>query len=861
MNKGFDFKKWAPYLVALVVFIMIPLIFSSPVLEGKKLRQGDITNYKGMSKEIHDFRSQYGEEPLWTGSPFSGMPTFTISTLYRTNISSTIQRVVVSIFPQPVNFLFLLLVGFFILLRSFKVDPWISIAGALAFAFSSNFLTSIEAGHNTKVLSIAFMPAIIGGIVLCYNKKYIAGGIITTIFLALQIISGHFQIIYYTILVALVIGIVYLIISIKEKQFMDFAKSSALLLLAALLAVLPNFSKLYNTSSHTGESMRGGGSELSKNQESEGGLDINYALNDWSYGIMESFTLMVPDFEGGSSSEKVGKNSASYKALSKYLRLKESANAPLYKGPQRFTSPIYFGASVFFLFLFGIFLVKGKNRYWIYAITALSLMIAWGSHFTLLNGFLFNNFPLFNKFRNPAMALCIAGMAVPLLGFLALNKLTGIKIKLQEGMAILKKTGIAAGALFAIVLLIGLTSDFKAADDDAKTMESINNMAGMIFSEVANEPQYAGQIETFKTDFHEAVLKDRKSAYFKSTGRSFIFMALVAGLLFFFIKGKLKKGYLIGGIAIVCLLDVVLISGRYLNKDNYVEKRNENASFNPTPADLEILKDKSPSYRVLNYSGSMYSDGLTPYHHKSILGYSAAKIQLYQDLILNELGNQLNKIPTVFNSTRGNVDLINTAFKEQLPVINMLNTKYIMLGTQANSIFLNENACGNAWFIEEIRFVPDADNEMASLSAFDPSRTAIIQEKFRQGVSAESFAKTPDAMITLTDYKSNHLTYKSQNQAQGFAVFSEVYYKNGWKAYIDKQEVPITKVNYALRGMNVPVGEHDIEMVFEPSSWKKGERISAFGSILFILFILLSAGFPYLKNRFGKKAGEPKEHA
>lgn len=859
MQKEFEFKKWAPYIAALLLFILVPLIYSSPVLEGKTLRQSDIISFKGMSKEIQDHRAQYGEEPLWTGSAFSGMPSFTISTKYSANIAGRIQKFVSGLFPKPVNFMFLLLVGFFILLRSFKVDPWLSLAGAFAFAFSSNFLTSIEAGHNTKVLSIAFMPAIIGGIILCYNKKYIAGGIITTLFLAMQISAGHFQIIYYTILIALIIGIVYLIMAIQQKTISGFAKSTGLLIIAAFLAVLPNFSKLYNMSAHTGESMRGGGSELSNNKDSEGGLDINYALDDWSFGLAESFTLLVPDFEGGSSSEKVGKNSNSYKVLSKYLRLRDSANAPLYKGPQRFTSPIYFGASVFFLFLFGIFFVKGKNRYWIYAAAALSLMIAWGSHFTLLNGFLFNHFPLFNKFRNPAMALCIAGMAIPLLGFVALNKLTTVKLKAGEGLALLKKAGIAAGVVLGLVLVIGLTSDFKGADNDAKTLRSISDMSDMMFSEVANDPQYAGQIETFKNDFHEAVIQDRKSSFFKSTARSALFMALIAGLIFLFLKSKVKKKLFIAGIGLICFLDVVFISARYLNKESYVEKRSELAAFNPTQADVEIMKDKDMSYRVLKYGGNMFSDGITPYHHKSILGYSAAKIQLYQDLILNELGNQINLIPNVFNSTKGNVDLINTAFRQQLPVINMLNTRYIMLGNAANSIFRNDNACGNAWFVRQINYVPDADSEMASLSNFDPATTAIVQEKFRQNVGNETFTVAPGANISLTDFRSNRLTYQSSNENDGFAVFSEVFYKNGWNAYIDDQQVPITKVNYTLRGINVPAGDRTIIMKFEPESWKKGNTISGIGSILFLLFIILAVAYPNIKDKlpFGNKSKGP----
>lgn len=849
---NFDMKKWAPFITALLLFIILPYIFADPLLDGKELRQGDIIKYEGMAKEIHDYRDTEGEEALWTGRAFSGMPAFTISVMYPTNIAYKIHHAISLLFPAPVNFIFLLCVGFFILLLSFRIDPWISIIGALSFGFASFFIISIDAGHNTKVLSIAYMPAIIGGIVLAFNKRYFIGGIIATLFVALQISAGHFQIIYYTALVAAITGIVYLIRAIRDKELPAFGKSAGILVIAALLGALPNFSSLYNTYVHSKESMRGGGSELRAGEDGgAGGLDIGYALDQWSLGIMESFTVMFANFEGGGSSESLEPGSPVHEVLNKYVGrpIEEPMNAPLYTGPQRFTSPIYFGATVIFLFMLGIFLLKGYARYWVIAATVLSFFIAWGSHFEIFNSFLFYNFPMFNKFRNPAMALSIAGMTMPLLGFLALNKLTFPNENKNDLLKALKFGAIATGVLFAVACFYGLTTDFKAANE-AGTNQFIDGTANQLFRDVANNPQYQGQVTQFKAEFYDAILEARANEFWQSVLRSFILIALVAGLIYFFLKGKIKQPILLAGIGILVLFDVWGVSSRYLTEESFADEAPEQA-IRMSPADQAILQDRDLSYRVLNLTSDVFSDGFTPYYHKSIFGYSAAKIQLYQDLIENQLGNEVQKVYGVFQSATSQQQ-VDQAVRQQLPVMNMLNTRYFILSPEAGGVYRNPNALGNAWFVSNVQFVQNAREEMERLSTIDPAQTALIRSTFKEQVQ-QQYQVPPDASIQLTQYKPNHLVYTSNNRNEGLAVFSEVYYQTGWNAYVDGKQVPIVKANYVLRAIEVPAGQHKIEMIFEPESYKMGNNVSLAGSVLFVLFIFGSAFMVWRKRKKAEK--------
>lgn len=822
----FDWKKATPYIVAVCAFIALAFAYCKPLLDGNVLVQGDILVHKGMSKETVDFREKYGEEPLWLGTAFSGMPAFTTSVKYPSNIVDRLQQFVNSILPHPVRFIFLLALGFYVLLLAFRVDPWLSIAGAVAFAFSSNFMISIEAGHNSKVLAIAYMPAVVGAAVMAFNGRWIAGGILAALFGALLINSGHFQIIYYTMIVLGLVGVTYLIKGIRQRAITSFWKPAVALIVAATASVAPNYSRLYNVNAHMGETMRGGASELSSKQAASGGLDFEYALNDWSYGIDETFTLMFPFYESGSSNENISN--------SKTLELTGGEGAlPLYKGPQRFHSPIYLGASVFFLFFLAIFLVKGYNRWWIFAAALLSVMIAWGSHFALLNKPLFEYMPLFNKFRTPTMALAIIGMAVPLFGMLALNKLMHHQKEEQTNLKALKRAAIVASSLVGLVLLIGLTGSFESAADRN------------IFGE-----NYRG------TPVYEAFLEDRKNLFMRGLFRTLIMMALAGGLVYFFVKRKIKAPFLIGGLAILMLVDVWTIGRRYFNDENFITKREYDQQFAPPPASQQVLRDTSLSYRVLRYTQGMYSDGMTSYWHKNILGNSSAKVQLYQDLlVLNDttagvLSNEIdNKLPALLRSQGSNPELLKMLMVE-LPVLNMLNTRYIITDDRGGVIDNALYARGNAWYVNLIEYVADADAEYEVLrrANFNPEYTAVVQEKYRDLIKVQNF-RIDSADIVLTQYKPNHLIYEAYNPNPGYAVFSEVYYENGWNCYIDGQKAPIIKTNYVLRGVVMPPGKHKVEMKFEPTSYPKGEKIGKMGSLLWGFVLLGGAGWLLWSNR------------
>jgi hypothetical protein len=862
-----NWSKLLPHIVAVGAFIILSLAYCRPLLDGEVLKQGDIVVHRGMSKDIADHREQFGEEPLWLASAFSGMPAFTVSVKYPSNLVDKIQQAYNRVMPHPVRFIFLLAFGFYILLLSLRIDPWLSIAGAVAFAFSSNFLVSIEAGHNSKVLAIAYMPAVIGASILAFNGRWILGGVLATFFGSLLINAGHFQIIYYTAIVMLLVGMIYVVKGIREGTWKDLWKPSLVLLMAAGISAAPNYSRLHNVNAHTPETMRGGQSELTAKQGGAGGLDIDYALGDWSYGIDEPMTLMFPFYEAGASNEIVGANSKSVEAINRYARVEE-LGVPLYRGPQRFHSPIYIGASVFFLFFLGIFIIKGYNRWWIYTAALLSVALALGNNFHAFNGFLFDHMPLFNKFRTPTMALCIIGIMVPLLGMMAVNKLFHHD-KDPEASKSFKRAVILTSLFVGIALIVGLTSDFSAPNDvitDSSGRTQIviaEQYSSQLFG---NDAAAATQKRAFEESFLEGVRSDRRALYMKGLVRSLAFFALAGALIFLFIKGKIKRPFLIGGLAALMLVDVWALSRRYFNDDNFEPKADYERNFEPPPSSQQVMRDQSLHYRVLRYGPGMFSDGLTSYWHKNILGNSSAKVQLYQDLIqVNDsingvLGDEINKIPALLNQYREKPEMVEVMMGPELPVLNMLNMKYVILGPNAGQVIPNElNALGNAWFVRLIEFVPDADAEYAVLRRgnFAPEYTAVVQEKYRR--RPESPPDGPfvnqqtyyidSANIRLTSYKSNHLVYESTNGHPGFAVFSEIYYKNGWHCYIDGKEVPIIKVNYALRGVDVPPGNHKIEMKFEPASYPEGERRGSMGSALWAVMILGGIGWLGWKNR------------
>ena len=794
-----NFNNAKPHILVLLIFIAISFIYFSPVLEGKKLDQHDIKTYKGMSKEIKDFRENTGEEALWTNSMFSGMPAYQISVKYKKNLIQYVDKILTLGLPRPVNLLFLYLLGFYILLLTLKVDYRIAFIGSIAFAFSSYFFIIIQAGHMSKAHAIAYFPMVIAAVLYTYRGRMLLGGVLTSLAVALEVYTNHFQITYYLVLVLLIIGLFQLFKDFKNKNLIDFFKRSGVLILAALLAAGTSITRLKTTSDYGKESTRGK-SELTSNIDNKTqGLDKDYATQ-WSYGIAESMTLLIPNFYGGSSSSSVLslEDSKTLDFLKKFKNKKLANSLAQYKsssywGDQPIVSgPTYAGAIVIFLFILGLLFVKSEFRIWLLLATIMSLMLAWGKNFMSLTDFFLDFFPGYNKFRAVSMILIIAEFTIPLLGFIALDKFLSSSVDNKEKQKPLKLAFYITGGLTLIFALFpSLFLDFTSEND-------LNPIAAGVIT---------------PDNFLESLALDRSSLLSADAWRSFIFIGLTFGILMLYLRNSLKSQYviLIVGLLVVC--DMWNVNKRYLNDDNFVRKNKVKIPYKPTQADNFILNDKDPNFRVFNSSVSTFNDASTSYFHKSIGGYHGAKLKRYQELI-------------EFHISQGNMN-----------VLNMLNTKYFI--SRDGKPQLNSAALGNAWFINNINLVMNADEEIAALKDFDPINTAIVDNRFSNYIIPN--LDNSSSTIKLDIYKPNYLKYSSESTNDGIAIFSEIYYNQGWDAYIDGVESDYFRANYVLRALNVPKGNHSIEFKFKPAVYSISENISLASSlILFILLFLIS---------------------
>ena len=833
--KNINFTKLAPYLAAIAVFILISIIYVSPVIEGKRLRQGDIMNHKGMSKEIADFRTKTGTEPLWTNSMFGGMPAYQISTLYKGNIIEKFDSILTLGLPHPASIIFLYMLGFFFLLLVLDIDPWLCIAGAIAFGFSSYFFIILEAGHNSKAHAIAYMAPVLAGIILTYKGKYLWGGILTAIFLSLQLGCNHLQITYYMMFIILFFLIFEFYQDIMSKKLMHFIKASGLLVAAAILALLPNFTNLVTTYEYSKYTIRGK-SELTKeisNQTS--GLDKDYATG-WSYGIPETMTLMIPNFNGGSSNGSLGTGSEMYKALesNNVPNSREVVkNLPLYWGTQPFTSgPVYAGAIIFFLFVMGLIMVKGKYKWWLLAATVLSILLAWGHNLMFFTDFFMNYVPGYNKFRTVSMTLVIAELTIPLLAIIALNQLLKIKsVDNETTKKFVISVAIVGGLSLLFALLGGGLFDFTSAGD----------------ASYKDYPKW----------FMDALIADRTSIFRMDALRTLLLILLAAASIWFFMKGKLKKQYVIMIVTALILVDMWSVNKRYFNNDNFVRKSEMDIPYTPSNADLQIISNEvrenpalanklvdmndfsglnaNTDYRVLNMSVNTFNDASTSYFHKSIGGYHGAKFRRYQEIIDSYL-------------SPGQGKTINTK------VLNMLNTKYFIVPDKNREPMVQRNmyALGNAWFVDEYKLVDNADQEIAALKDFEPSKTAVVDKRFGKMLEGYTSGKDSLSKITLLQYTPNDLKYEYNATKDMLAVFSEIYYDKGWNAYIDGKLTPHFRADYVLRGMVVPGGKHSLEFKFEPKSYYTGEKVSLAGSVI-LLLLLAGMSLYSLKDLFLKK--------
>lgn len=813
MNK-FDIKKFLPYITAIILFIAIPYAYFPEVLQNKIVNQSDVSSWRGAANESLEYKEKTGEQTLWTNSMFGGMPTYMISTRYDANKVKLVNGWL-NIGDRPASYYFVAMLSFFLLMMVFGLNPWLGIIGAIAFAFSSYNFIIIQVGHNAKMLAIAYMPMVLAAVVYAFKKNRILGSIFLGISLALEIVAKHPQITYYLGLVVMVYGAYELYHAIKNKTLIDFSKTLGMLIIAAGLAVATNADYLITTTEYSKYTMRGP-SELTHNKDNKTtGLDKDYATQ-WSYGIDETFNLLIPNYKGGASGGKLSEDSEIYKLLSRqdpsYAK-KVIQQMPTYWGPQPFTAgPVYMGAIIIFLFALGLCLIKGKTKWWILTATLLSIALAWGHHFKTLTYFFLDYFPLYNKFRTVSMILVMAQLTIPLLAMLALKRIYQGDIEKKDFMKSMKiAVGATAGFCLVAYLIPSISGSFTTASD-ASMHEMIAN----------------------------ALRLDRIALLKADAIRSLIFILLAAATIWAAYNKKLKTNYSYIILAVLVLADMWTINKRYLNGDHFVKERQFSNQFELRPVDKIILQDKDPNYKVLDFSVNTFNDSHISYHHKTIGGYSAGKLRRYQDMIDFHISKEMHRFAKAANASKSlnEIDSIIAGMK----VINMLNTKYIITSPNAAPLS-NRSALGNAWFVNDYKIVPNADAEITALYSFNPKEEAIIDKQFEDQLNDRAFNPDANASIKLETYEPNRLVYKTQAQSEQLAVFSEIYYPKGWKVTIDGKEAKHFRANYILRSMIVPAGNHTIEFKFSPDSFRTGTNISLISSILLLLLLAGSAAF------------------
>lgn len=820
------FKKLIPYFVAFAVFLGIIVVYFSPVFEGKSLKQHDIAMFKGMSKEIVDFRAKTGEEPLWTNSMFGGMPAWQISVKYAGNLTQYVDKALQLGLPSPANLVFLYFLGFFVLLLVMGVDVWLSIVGAMAFALSSYFFIILGAGHTSKAHAIGYMAPVLAGILWTFRGKYLKGSALTALALALEIKAGHLQITYYLLILILVVGIYLLIENLRAKQMKHFFKATTILLFAALLAIAANLTSLWGTWEYGKYTMRGK-PELTKEKENKSsGLDRDY-ITAWSYGIGETWSLMIPNVKGGASGYLDDHDAAMKKSDPVYKKYVARQNA--YWGDQPGTSgPVYVGAILVFLFVLGLLLLDDHLKWALLAATVLAIMLSWGKNFMGLTNFFIDYVPAYNKFRAVSMILVIVELTIPLLAILTLDKLIRHPdLLLKRRKAFYTALGLTAGISLLFYLFPTAFFSFFSKMEWQQFAQMKKN----------NDPV---QIAAFMNSIENV----RIAIFRQDAARSFFFIFLAAILILLFASNKLNKTWLLLGMGLLILVDMSGVDKRYLNDDHYEFKRVANQPFSETLADRFIFRDKQPDFRVLDLTKNVFNDASTSYFHFSIGGYHGAKLQRYQDLIEAYLAPEIADLRKML-SKKATLGEIDSSFRAQ-KILNMLNTKYYIYHPKAQPL-LNTYAYGNAWMVHELKWVNNADEEIAALAKVDLQSVAVADKQFAHQVKQIHFPKDTSAKVLLTAYAPNHLVYHFESKEQQLVVFSEIYYPKGWEAFVDGKPVPYFRVDYVLRAMVVPAGKHRIEFKFEPRAWRIGEHISLVSSLILLLVIALVAAFEIKK--------------
>jgi hypothetical protein len=828
MNSSF-LKKALPHGVAVLVFLLVAVVYCKPALEGKVVSQSDIIGWKGMSQQSFEYKEKFGHFPLWSESAFSGMPAYTFAIDARSKISlGPINDILTLWLPQPISYFFLACICFYILLLVLRVNPWVGILGSLAYAYCSYDPVIIVTGHVTKMLAIAYAPGVLAGLVLLFQRKYLWGAAFLVIFFALQLSSQHLQIVYYTGMIMGLLTIFFLVDSVKRHQLKEAALAIGLAILAGVLAFGTSAVSTLPVNEYAKETMRGGRTELTHSvnkQESKTGLSRDYAFQ-WSYGVGETFTLAVPGMYGGSNGgNEFGENSKFAEKMSQDLSIPEDntiqyADQYAYWGAQPFTQgPVYLGAIICFLFLFALVYLKGWQKWWLLSVAVAGILLSWGKNFPLLNNFLFDYFPYYNKFRAPSTALFMPQFAFPLLAALGLNQLLAGGESRESRWKKFKTTSFITGGL--LILLVGFyfMADFRGANDPAHRDELVRIKMQQLSQGRQAGPEVQGQAAETGNSLMKALQEDRQSLFGSDLLRSMLLIVAGAALLGLYIKGKIKPLILLTGLIVLSSYDLLAVGNRYLNQDKFIEQSDFEASLAPTAADLRIKADPDKNFRVFDESASSpFEDARASYHHNSVGGYSPAKLGLYQDLMDNQL------------------------YKGNMQVYNMLNARYFIQRDPAGGqpvARLNPAAFGPAWLVKSIHYVKDGDEEMKALDSINVRDTAIIQQHLSGLVK---FPPVPDssASIRLTENLNDKLDYHFSAKSNQFAVFSEIYYDKGWNAFLDGVKADYCRVDYVLRGMSVPAGEHTIEFRFEPHSYELGNTLSVW-SILIGYLLLLSA--------------------
>jgi len=801
------FKQNGIHLAIIGIFFAISFVYFTPAFKGKALGQNDVTAAQSTQKEIMDYRAK-DTTILWTNQILGGMPAFQIWAPYSGNITTHIVSTLKAIFPSPIDTVLLLLLGVYFLLCVLKLNPWLAAAGALAFAFSSYNIILMVAGHANQVFAIAFFAPIVTGIILALRGKYLLGASLTAFFLALEIRANHLQMTYYLLIAIILLVGFELYNAVKGKTLQSYVKAMIYLAVAGLLAIAVNASLLWSTYEYSKYTTRGPSNLTQDTKEPSNGLAKDYAFQ-YSQGIGECITFLIPNAYGGGSSNPVGEGSNVAKVLTdKGIDATQAENfaqrLPMYWGEKPFTAgPNYYGAVVFFLFVFGLIVVRNRIKWWLLSAVVLSVVLSFGSNLSFVSNLFFNYFPLYNKFRAVDSFLAIAMFCIPVLAFLAISEVINTTDKAPLFKKLLLALYITGGICLVFLAIPDMFFSFKASTTQTTLTDPLTQMFqgnGEMANSVVN-----------------ALIQDRISIARADAFRSLVLVLIAFALVWAFIKQKINTTILSIAFLIVTLIDLWQVDKRYLKDDSFVDKQEALA---PKPRDIDqiIMRDKDPDFRVFDVTQPIMTDSFTPYFHKSISGYSAARLKRYDEMVDNQLTRSVNQ-----------------------DVLDMLNVKYIITADQKSqnvTMHANPTACGHAWFVKSVKYAANPDKEMQAISSFDPSAEAIVEQRYSKMLDEKQTTLDTNGAISLVSYNPDHMIYQSGSITPQVAVFSEIYYEKGWKMLIDGVEKPYFRANYILRAAQIPTGNHKIEFIFHPASYYTGEKISMASSAIMILALL-----------------------